>query len=68
MHINIHMKTRTTLMIDDFVLAKLRSRTGNLSAFVNGLLKDSLFGKREESMFGAFKGRISGKDKIEDDD
>ncbi len=56
------------MMIDDFVLAKLRSRTDNLSAFVNSLLRERLLGRREESMLGSLKGRISGNDKVEDDD
>ncbi len=68
MHTNIPMKTRTTLMLDDAVIAKLRTKTGNMSAFVNGLLKERLFGKDDESMFGAFKGRMSVKDIIEDDE
>ena len=61
------MKVRTTLMLDELVVRKLQSETGNMSAFVNRLLKKDLFGKTE-SMFGAFEGRISGKDKIEDED
>ena len=67
MHICIHMKTRTALMMDESVLAKLRSRTDNMSAFVNSLLRRELFGE-EESMCGVLKGKVSGKDKIEDDD
>jgi len=55
-------------MIDEDVLSKLRVRTDNMSSFVNSLLKRELFGDEQESMCGVLKGRISGKDKIEDDD
>lgn len=61
------MKIRTTLMLDEMVVRKLQSDTKNMSAFVNHALQRELFGKKN-SMFGALKGRISGSDKIEDDD
>ncbi|MBI3588686.1 hypothetical protein HY995_00550 [Candidatus Micrarchaeota archaeon] len=61
------MKVRTTLMLDDSVVRKLQSETDNMSAFVNIALRRALFGEKK-SMFGAFKGRVGGKDKIEDDD
>lgn len=61
----MNMKVRTTLMLDEAVVQKLRESKLNMSGFVNDVVKKALFGK-SESMFGAFSGRISGKDKIED--
>ncbi len=67
MHTFIHMKMRTTLMLDEVIVQKLRASVPNASGFVNEMLKKTLFGSRK-TMLGAFKGRISGKDKIEDDE
>ncbi len=61
------MKVRMTLVLDDFVARKLRADADNMSELVNGLLRKELFGERK-SMFGALRGKISGKDKVEDDD
>lgn len=61
------MKIRTTVMLDEVVVRKIQSDTDNVSAFVNAALKKVLFGRRD-SMLGAFKGRVSGADKIEDED
>jgi len=61
------MKVRTTVMLDEVVLQKLQAEEKNISAFINQALRRSLFGEKK-SMFGAFKGRVSGADKIEDDD
>lgn len=60
------MKTRTTLMLDEIVVRKLQAECENMSLFVNELLKEKLFGRRQ-SMLGAFKG-VRGADKIKEDD
>jgi|GEM_PF-6128578 len=60
------MKVRATLMLDDAVARKLQAECGNMSAFVNEVLAERLFGKRQ-SMLGALRG-VSGADKIKEDD
>ena len=59
------MKVRTTVMLDEVVLCKIKSDSDSVSAFVNSALKKVLFGKRD-SMLGALKGKVSGADKVED--
>jgi len=55
-------KTRTTLVLEDIVLKKLKQKSeGNISELANKILKKALFGKGE-SMFGELKGVISTKD------
>lgn len=63
----IHMeKVRTTIVLESRVFKKLKQETGrNISAYINKVLKDSLFQK--ESLFGVLKGRISTKDIIEEE-
>lgn len=53
--------------MDELVARKLRADAENMSELVNGLLRKELFGEKK-SMFGVLKGKISGHDKIEDDD
>ncbi len=61
-------KIRTTLVIEADLFEKLRQSFGkNMSAAVNALLRKELFGKKK-SMFGAFRGKVSAKDRIEDGD
>ena len=53
---------RTTLVIDEHLLARLRQMShGNISRLVNELLKSCISG-RKKSMAGALKGKISVKD------
>lgn len=54
-------------MLDEVVLRKIQSESNSVSAFINRVLRKELLSE-QESMLGAFKGRISGFDKIEDDD
>jgi hypothetical protein len=59
-------KVRTTIVLESRVFKKLKQETGrNISAYINKVLKDSLFQK--ESLFGVLKGRISTKDIIEEE-
>jgi len=54
---------RTTIVLDDFVAAKVRQMFGgNLSKGVNTLLHEHLFKEKKKSMFGVLKGRVSVKD------
>lgn len=56
------LKVRTTLVLDEAVVEKLRqSSEGNMSALANRILSNELFKKRK-SMFGALKGKVSTKD------
>ncbi|MEM3030415.1 MAG: hypothetical protein QXH27_01655 [Candidatus Micrarchaeia archaeon] len=53
---------RTTLVLDEHLLARLRQLShGNISRFVNELLKNCLAARRE-SMAGVLKGKVSVKD------
>ncbi|MEK6924027.1 MAG: hypothetical protein AABW54_02205 [Candidatus Micrarchaeota archaeon] len=61
------MKVRATLMLDEVVVRKLQAEAPSMSAFVNNALRKELFGA-PKSMFGAFKGQVCGRDKLEDDD
>ena len=62
------MGLRTTLVLDEAVMEKLRRVSpNNISGVVNELLKKELFGKGK-SMFGSLKGRVSAKDMVEDED
>ena len=57
------MKVRTTLVLEEIVLEKLRQQSKNISETVNAILKQEPFKKK--SMFGALKGVVSTKDLIE---
>jgi len=60
-------KIRTTLMLDEAVLKKLRQEgKGNISVLVNKILKKELFGEKE-SLFGELKGLVSVEDIKEED-
>ncbi len=57
------MSVRTTLILDDEIMARVRQLSGgNISEFVNACLKEHLFEEKKESMAGFLKGRISFKD------
>ncbi len=50
---------RATIMIDEFIAAKVRqSFGGNLSRGINELLREHLFEEKRESGFGLLKGKI----------
>ena len=50
---------RATIMIDEFIAAKVRqSFGGNLSKGINELLHEHLFEEKRESGFGLLKGKI----------
>ena len=62
-------KVRTTLVLEDAVMAKLRQDFGsNLSAAVNSILKDALFKPKKDELFGCLKGRFSARDLVRDED
>ncbi len=62
-------KVRTTLVLEDAVMAKLRQDFGsNISSAVNSILKNSLFKPKKDELFGCLKGRFSAKDLIRDED
>ncbi len=48
-------KVRTTLVLDQVIVEKIRQNTKNMSEFVNQTLREKLFTKK--SMFGALKGK-----------
>jgi transcriptional regulator with AAA-type ATPase domain len=59
---SVKKKIRTTLVLEDNVLKKLKQKSeGNISELANKILKTALFGKGE-SMFGELKGIVSTKD------
>lgn len=61
------MKTRTTLVLDEIVVEKLRQLSkGNISKLVNEILEKEFFKKK--SMFGSLRGRISAKDIVKERD
>ena len=57
------MKVRTTLVLEEIVLEKLRQSSNNLSETVNAILKKELF--KSKSLAGFFKGRVSSKELLE---
>jgi 1,2-phenylacetyl-CoA epoxidase catalytic subunit len=60
-------KTRTTLVLDEAVLKKLKQKSrGNISELANRILMETLFHKGE-SMFGELKGLVSTKDIVEEE-
>jgi len=60
-------KTRTTLVLDEAVLKKLKQKSrGNISELVNSILKETLF-PRGRSMFGELKGFVSIGDIVEEE-
>ena len=60
---------RTTLVLEDSVMAKLRQDFGsNISSAVNSILKDFLFKPKDDALFGCLRGKVSGKDIIKDED
>jgi len=60
-------KIRTTLVLEDVVVKKLKQKSeGNISELANKILRKALFGKGE-SMFGELKGVISTKDIIKEE-
>lgn len=65
---HMEKKVRTTIVLEETLFQKLKQEAANnISEFVNKLLKKELFETRKD-LFGALKGRISGKDMIEDED
>jgi len=64
---SVRRKTRTTLVLEDVVLKKLKQKSeGNISELANKILKRALFGKGE-SMFGELKGLVSTKDIVKEE-
>jgi len=64
---NAKRKIRTTLVLEDVVLKKLKQKSeGNISELANKILKKTLFGKGE-SMFGELKGVVSTKDIVKEE-
>ena len=62
-------KVRTTLVLEDAVMAKLRQDfSSNISAAVNSILKAALFKPKKDDLFGCLKGKFSAKDLIRDED
>ena len=60
-------KTRTTLVLDEAVLKKLRQKSrDNISELANKILKETLFPKGKD-MFGELKGLVSTKDIVEEE-
>jgi hypothetical protein len=64
---SVKRKIRTTLVLEDAVLKKLKQKSeGNISELANKILKKALFGKGE-SMFGELKGTVSTKDIVKEE-
>ena len=64
---SVKRKARTTLVLEDVVLKKLKQKSeGNISELANKILKKALFGKGE-SMFGELKGIVSTKDIVKEE-
>jgi len=60
-------KMRTTLVLDEAVVKKLRQKSrGNMSKLANEILKEALF-QKGKSRFGELKGLVSAKDIIEEE-
>jgi len=60
-------KARTTLVLDEAVLRKLRQKSrGNISELANRILREMLF-RKGEGMFGELKGLVSTKDIVEEE-
>ena len=58
---------RTTLVLDEAVVKKLRQKSrGNMSKLANEILKEALF-QKGKSMFGELKGLVSTKDIIKEE-
>ena len=61
-------KMRTTLVLDEAMVKKLRQKSrGNMSKLANEILKEALF-QKGKSMFGELKGLVSTKDIIKEED
>jgi|GEM_PF-1124522 1,2-phenylacetyl-CoA epoxidase catalytic subunit len=60
-------KARTTLVLDEAVLKKLKQMSrGNMSELANRILREALFHKGK-SMFGELKGIVSTEDIVEEE-
>lgn len=60
-------KVRTTLVLSEAVVKKLKEKSkGNISKLANEILKEALFPKKK-SMFGELKGLVSTKDIVEEE-
>ena len=60
-------KMRTTLVLDEAVVKKLRQKSrGNMSKLANEILKEALF-QKGKSRFGELKGLVSTKDIIKEE-
>jgi len=60
-------KARTTLVLDEAVLRKLKQKSqGNISELANRILRETLFHKGK-SMFGELKGLVSTRDIVEEE-
>jgi len=60
-------KVRTTLVLDEVVVRKLRQKSqGNISRLANTILKEVLF-RKGKSMFGELKGLVSTDDIVEEE-
>jgi hypothetical protein len=60
-------KLRTTLVLDEAVVKKLRQKSSdNMSKLANTILREVLF-KKGDSMFGELKGLVSTKDIVEEE-
>jgi len=67
MSMSAKRKIRTTLVLEDAVIKKLKQKSeGNISELANRILKKALFGKGE-SMFGELKGVVSTKDIVKEE-
>jgi len=64
---NDKRKVRTTLVLDEAVLKKLKQKSrGNMSELANRILREVLFHKGK-SMFGELKGFVSTEDIAEEE-
>lgn len=60
-------KLRTTLVLDEAVVKKLRQKSSdNMSKLANTILMEVLF-KKGDSMFGELRGLVSTKDIVEEE-
>jgi len=60
-------KLRTTLVLDEAVVKKLKQKSkGNMSKLANEILKEALF-QKGKSLFGELKGLVSTKDIFEEE-
>jgi len=60
-------KARTTLVLDEVVLRKLKQKSrGNISELANRILRETLF-RKGKGMFGELKGLVSTRDIVEEE-